>query len=108
MTGVPAGATIDGIEIADYSLSYELQNWNLRNGIYGEMALGSELLGTGMTVRLGASDARFFGDELWLDAYQEIGAQLAGGLPFGGFQVDVSYRTGRDYDGVDARIGLRF
>jgi hypothetical protein len=101
-------STIDGIEIAGYGLSYDLTNWNLRNGIYGEMAFGSEMLGTGMAVRLGVSDARFFGDELWLDAYQEIGAALAGGLPFGGFQVGLNYVVGKDYDGVNARVGLRF
>lgn len=100
--------TIDDVEISGYSLSYDLQNWNLRNGVYGEMALGSEMLGTGMAVRLGVSDVRFFGDELWLDAYQEIGAALAGGLPFGGFQVGLSYLVGKDYDGVNARVGLRF
>lgn len=100
--------TIDDIEISGYSLSYDLQNWNLRNGIYGEMALGSEMLGTGMAVRLLVNDARFFGDELWLDSYQEVGAALAGGLPFGGFQVGLSYLVGKDYDGVTARVGLRF
>jgi hypothetical protein len=101
-------STIDGIEVAGYSLSYDLQNWNLRNGIYGELALGSEMLGTGLALRLGVSDARFFGDELWLDSYQEIGAAVAGGLPFGGFQVGLSYLIGKNYDGINARVGLRF
>jgi hypothetical protein len=101
-------STIDGIEVAGYSLRYDLQNWNLRNGIYGEMALGSEMLGTGLAVRLGVSDARFFGDELWLDSYQEIGAALAGGLPFGGFQVGLNYLIGKNYNGINATVGLRF
>ena len=100
--------TIDGIEVYDYSLSYELENWNLRNGGYVEIALGSDTLGTGWAVRLEASDIRFFGDELWLDSYQEIGASVAAGLPIGGLQVGVAYLTGRDYDGVTGRLGLRF
>jgi hypothetical protein len=100
--------TIDDIEISGYSLTYDLQNWNLRNGVYAEMAFGSELLGTGLAARLLVNDARFFGDELWLDSYQEIGAALAGGLPFGGFQVGLSYLVGKDYDGVKALVGLRF
>lgn len=100
--------TIDGIEISGYELSYELQNWNLRNGIYAELSLGSETLATGWAVRLEVSDARFFGDELWLDSYQEIGAAVAGGLPVGGFQVGVAYVVGKDYDGVNARVGFRF
>jgi hypothetical protein len=66
------------------------------------------MLGTGLAVRLGVSDARFFGDELWLDSYQEIGAALAGGLPFGGFQVGLNYLIGKNYNGINATVGLRF
>ncbi len=100
--------TIDEIEVAGYSLTYDLQNWNLRNGVYAEMALGSEFMGTGLALRVLANDARFFGDDLWLDSYQEVGAAVAGGLPFGGFQLGLFYLTGKDYDAVTARVGLRF
>lgn len=100
--------TIDGIEVSGYGLSYELQNWNLRNGGYVEAALGSEGLGTGVAVRVHGSDSRFLGDDLWLDAYQEVGVAAAAGLPFGGVQVGVNYLFGDDWSGVSARLGLRF
>ena len=101
-------STIDGIEIAGYSLTYDLTNWNLRNGIYGEMLLGSEMMGSGFAVRVQFNDARFFGDELWLDAYQELGAAVAAGLPFGGVKLGLNWQFGKNYDAVTARVGVRF
>ena len=72
------------------------------------MDLGAEWLGTGMAVRLLVNDSRSFGDELWLDGYQEIGTAVAAGLPFGGLQAGLSYLVGKDYNGFNARVGLRF
>lgn len=99
--------TIDGIRVAGYAIEYDLTNWTMRNGGYLEIALGGERL-AGLGLRLHASDVRFFGDELFLDAYQEVGAALAGGLPIGGLSLGVAYLIGDDYSGVGARAGLRF
>lgn len=100
--------TIDGIEVAGYEVSYELTNWAIRNGGYVELGLGNEGRLAQLALRLHASDARFFGDDLYLDAYQEVGLSLAAGLPLGGLQVGASYLIGDDYSGVSARLGLRF
>jgi hypothetical protein len=101
-------STIDGIEVSGYSLTYDLTNWNLRNGVYGEMLLGSEMMGSGFAVRVEFNDARFFGDDLWLDAYHELGASVAAGLPFGGVQLGLDWQFGKHYDGLSARVGVRF
>jgi len=100
--------TIDGIEISGYAIDYDLTNWVTRNGVYVEGRLAADWLGTGLGCRVFASDVRFFGDELFLENYQQVGAAVAAGLPFGGLQLELAYLTGRRYHGVSARLGLRF
>jgi hypothetical protein len=100
--------TIDAIEIEGFAVDYDLSNWVTRNGLYVEGRLAADRLGTGFGWRVFASDARFFGDELFLESYQKVGAAAAAGLPVGGLQLELAYLTGRRYQGVSTRLGLRF
>lgn len=101
-------STLDGVEFSGYSLDYDLTNPVMRNGLYLEGSFGSDTIATGFGWRVYGSDVRFFGDELYLDAYQEVGTALAAGLPFGGMHLDVGYQIGKRYNGVSARLGVRF
>ena len=100
--------TVDGIDVSGFAIDYDLTNWVTRNGGYIEGRLAADRLGTGLGWRIFASDVRFFGDELFVDDYQQVGAAVAAGLPIGGLYAEVSYLTGRSYQGVSARLGLRF
>ncbi len=100
--------TIDSIEVAGYSLAYELTNWVTRNGGYVEGNFGSETAGLGLGWRVYASDVRFFGNDLYLDNYAEVGAGVGAGAVLLGLGLEMSYIGGEDYDGVQGRVGLRF
>lgn len=100
--------TIDSIEIEGFAVDYSLTNWVTRNGGYIEGGLAADWLGTGFGWRVFANDARFFGDELFVENYQQVGAAVAAGLPFGGLHLELAYLTGRRYQGVSALLGLRF
>lgn len=101
-------STIDSVEIAGYSLAYDLTNWVTRNGGYIEGNLGSDWLGAGFGWRVFGSDVRFFGDDLYMDSYAEVGVGAGAGAVLLGLGLEVSYLFGQDYDGVSARLGLRF
>lgn len=101
-------SSVDGVDFAGYALDYALTNYVVRNGGFLEGDLGSDLLGTGIGWRIGASDVRFFGDDLYMDDYQEIAAGLGAGLPLFGVRLELAYLTGRNTQGVSGRIGLRF
>jgi len=100
--------SIDGIELSGHTIEYELTNPVMRNGLWLEGSLGADALGTGIGWRVGASDVRFFGDDLYMENYQEVTAALAGGLSLLGLQVELAYQVGRRTQGVNARLGLRF
>jgi hypothetical protein len=100
--------TVDGIDVSGFAIDYDLTNWVTRNGGYIEGSLAADLLGTGLGWRVFASDVRFFGDELFVESYQQIGAAVAAGLPIGGLHAELAYLTGHSYQGVSARLGLRF
>lgn len=101
-------SSIDAVEMAGYSLDYELTNWVTRNGGYVEGNFGSDTLGLGLGWRVHGSDVRFFGDDLYLDNYAEVGTGLGAGAILAGLGLDVSYLFGRNTQGVSARVGLRF
>ncbi len=100
--------SIDGIELSGHTIEYEITNPVVRNGLWLEGSLGSDDVETCIGWRVGASDVRFFGDDLYMDNYQEVTAALAAGLPLLGLQVELAYRTGRRTQGVNARLGFRF
>ena len=79
-----------------------------RNGGYVEGNFGSETAGLGLGWRVYASDVRFFGSDLFLDNYAEVGAGVGAGAVLLGLGLEMSYLVGKDYDGVQGRVGLRF
>jgi hypothetical protein len=105
--------TWDGIEIGGYDLSYDLTNWVTRNGGYLEGTFGVDVLGGPLGWRFFGSDVRFFGDDLYMDSYAEVGATLAmlrevGGAFYDRLGVSLAYLWGRDYDGISLLFGFRF
>ena len=100
--------SIDGIEVSGHTIEYKITNPMVRNGLWIEGSLGTDTLGTGVGWRIGASDVRFFGDDLYMENYQEVTAALAAGLPLFGLQVELSYWVGRRTQGINGRLGLRF
>lgn len=100
--------SIDGIELSGHTIEYDLMNPVVRNGLWLEGAVGSDGLGAGIGWRVGASDVRFFGDDLYMEDYQEVTAALAGGVALLGLQLELGYQVGRRTQGVNARLGLRF
>ena len=100
--------TIDGIEVGNLEFSYELTNWVTRNGGYIEGNFGSDTLGLGLGWRFHGSYVRFFGDDLYMDSYGEIGAGVGMGAVLAGMGLDASYFFGRNTQGMRAQIGLKF
>ena len=100
--------TIDSIEVAGYSLAYELTNWITRNGGYVEGNFGSELAGLGLGWRVHGTHVQYFGDDLFLDSYGEVGASVGAGAALLGLGLEFAYLVGEDYNGVQGRVGLRF
>lgn len=101
-------SSVDSIEVAGYALAYELTNWVTRNGGYIEGNFGSDTLGLGLGWRVHGSDVRFFGSDLYMENYAEVGAGASAGAILAGVGVDVAYFFGRNTRGVSARVGLRF
>ncbi len=106
MAGV--AQTIDSIEVGGYGLAYELTNWTMRNGGYIEGFTGIDFLGAGIGWRVYGSDVRFFGDDLYMDSYAEVGAGLGADAILMGLGLDISYLFGRNYGGLSARLSARF
>jgi hypothetical protein len=101
-------SSIDAIEVAGYELDYGLTNWVTRNGAYIQGDFGYDTLGLGLGWRVHGSDVRFFGTDLYMDNYAEVGASASAGAILAGMGIDVSYFFGRNTQGVSARVGLRF
>jgi hypothetical protein len=100
--------TFDGISIGGHDVSYDLTNPVLRNGAYVSGQIGSwagwKLFGSNMLL---------FGDDLYADSQNEVGAAIytlgsIGEQPYQSLAFDVSYLFGKDYDAVSLRLRFRF
>jgi len=100
--------TINGISIGDFEFSYDLTNPVFRNGAYVSGQIGSwagwKLFGSNMLL---------FGDDLYADSQNEVGAAIytvgsIGKQPYQALAFDVSYLFGKDYDAVSLRLRFRF
>ncbi len=103
----------DGLELQGVHFEYDLANWITRNGGYLEGTFGPEFLGGPLGWRVFGSDVRFFGNDLYMNSYAEVGGTLASmrnaaGALFDGLSLSVSYLWGKDYNGVSLFFGFRF
>ena len=101
-------ASVNGIELRGASFDYELSNGTSRNGGYIEGALASASM-PDLAWRFFGSDVRFWGTNLFMDSYAEVGASMVG-VKFGpmDFEVSTAYVFGRAYDSVTVRTKFRF
>jgi hypothetical protein len=113
--GIEAGVanTIEGIEIDDIDLEYNLTNTILRNGFNASGPLGFSAFGQAFGWRAFFTDTHFFGDELFLEHYNELGAAInllssEEGPAYDWLSVGATYQFGDDYDGFRLGASFRF
>jgi hypothetical protein len=112
--GNMAGFTnsVDGVDFAGYEFTYDITNPVFRNGGYVEGEF--ELLGIPAGWKVFGSNMLLFGDDLYAESQNEVGAQLStlgrvGGKPYEAIGFSVSYLFGGDdYDAVSLRLRFRF
>jgi hypothetical protein len=111
--GNMAGFTnsVDGIKIGDYELTYDITNPVLRNGGYVEGEF--DLFGISAGWKVFGSNMLLFGDDLFAESQNEVGAQLStlgrvGDKPYEAIGFSVSYLFSDDYDAVSLRLRFRF
>ena len=111
--GNMAGFTnsMDGVKFAGYEFTYDITNPVLRNGgtVEGEF----DLLGIPAGWKIFGSNMLLFGDDLYAESQNEVGAQLStlgrvGGKPYDAIGFSVSYLFADDYDAVSLRLRFRF
>jgi hypothetical protein len=105
--------TIDGIEINDYEIAYDLTNPYMTNGGYISGGLPFELLGpTGW--KIFGQNTQIWGDDVYASSQSEVGAAFeilgqVGEAPYEKLGLSASYVFGGDdYDGVSLRFRWRF
>jgi hypothetical protein len=102
----------EDIEIGDYEFRYDITNPMTRNGGYVEGEF--DLFGIPAGWKIFGSNMLLFGDDLYAESQNEVGAQLStlgrvGGKPYEaiGFSVSYVFAEG-DYDAVSLRLRFRF
>jgi hypothetical protein len=112
--GNMAGFTksMDDLDFGGYTFNYDITNPMTRNGGYVEGEF--ELLGIPAAWKVFGSNMLLFGDDLYAESQNEVGAQLStlgrvGGKPYEaiGFSVSYIFAEG-DYDAVSLRLRFRF
>ncbi len=112
--GNMAGFTksMDDLDFGGYTFNYDITNPMTRNGGYVEGEF--ELLGIPAGWKVFGSNMLLFGDDLYAESQNEVGAQLStlgrvGGKPYEaiGFSVSYIFAEG-DYDAVSLRLRFRF
>lgn len=102
------------ISAGDYEADYGLSNRSLKNGLDLAGPLEGTFLGGGARWRAWVIDTRFYGDELYSNAWQEYGVSVgtrvqAGGIVYEQMNLGLSYVNGEnDVSGVKLNFGYRF
>lgn len=103
--GVMGGVTktIDGIKIRGYELSYDLTNYVLRYGVDLSQQLGINLKGKPIGLKVNFNETRFWGTNLFLDIYHEMGVAFTlinkiHNSPYEALNFGFEYALGNDYD----------
>lgn len=102
------------VEISGYDIDYDLTNYVLRNGISLESSLNYRLFGSPTTWQFSVVDTRFFGDDLFIERYNDIalsfGTRHEPGSPiWKTMRLGVTATLGENgYQGWRANFGYRF
>lgn len=107
--------TIDGIKIKGYDLSYELTNYVLRNGLDLTQKLDFNVLGNPAAFRFFFNFTRFWGNDLYLDSFYDMGLGFATVKAIANSYVNAidlsfTYAAGvtNDYDYYGLKLTCRF
>lgn len=93
-------------------LTTDLSNWVIKNGIMGSMPTNIKDVNFNLEVYL--TDTEFFGDQLFIEQYNEFGASFTVADKdslFAGFGVNITYLfslSGDDVEGFTGGIGYEF
>ena len=103
--------SMDGVSFAGYKFTYDITNPVLRNGGYVEGEF--DVLGIPAGWKVFGSNMLLFGDDLYAESQNEVGAQLStlgrvGGKPYEAIGFSVSYLFADDYVAVSLRLRFRF
>jgi len=107
--------SIDGIKIKGYDLSYELTNYVLRNGADLTQKLDFNVLGNPAAFKLFFNFTQFWGNDLYLDSFYDMGLGIATVKKIADSYVNAldlsfSYASGvtNDYDYYGFKLTCRF
>lgn len=104
----------DSVEVGDFELDYDLENYSFRNGIAVEGLLNPwDFLDNPITWELAFTDTRFGGDDLFLDQWNEIvfslGTQrVANQMTWQALRIGAGYTFGNEYDAFRFTLNYRF
>lgn len=104
----------DSIEVGDFELDYDLQNYAFRNGIAVEGTLNPwGFIDTPTTWELAFTDTRFGGDDLFLDQWNEIvlsvgTRRVANQMTWQALRIGAGYTFGDEYDAFRLTLNYRF
>ncbi|UEM19286.1 hypothetical protein JL100_019600 [Skermanella mucosa] len=100
-----------GVSVGDYDIDYDLTNVILRNGVSVSRDLTDSVAPLSVTASF--VDSRYLGDDLFVEAFDEVTVSLAKAATAGRFRFDrvelgVSYGFGDDYERIMGKLKLRF
>jgi hypothetical protein len=109
--GAAGSIDVGALDFAGYEFTYDITNPMTRNGGYVEGEF--DLLGVPAGWKIFGSNMLLFGDDLFAESQNEVGAQLStlgriGGKPYEAIGFSVSYLFADDYDAVSLRLRFRF
>jgi hypothetical protein len=105
--------TFDDLEISGIRVTYDLNNYAVRNGIDLTKRFGQRFLGGRPAVKLYFIDTWVLGSRLFLDHYDELGLQIGTQRRTGGswrdsLSFNVGWVFGRAYDALQLKLSYRF
>jgi hypothetical protein len=101
------------LSVGDVSIDYNLQNTALKNGINVEGPLNFSLFDRPTSWQAYVIDTHMFGDELFLQHFDEVGLIVGtrpsmDGQSWDSFRLGLAYTFGSDYNAIKASFGYRF
>jgi hypothetical protein len=102
------------LAVGGYEVDYDLTNYVLRNGIDLEGSLDFRIFGGRTTWQLSVVDTRFFGDELFVERYNDIALSFGtcrqrGSSTLRALRLGITGTLGEnDYRGMEINFGYWF